>query len=62
MILRRFGLINYASTLKIFVNKCYTLPKLTVQVGTSARKEKGLMDMDHSVMAAGGRGYMGAKW
>ena len=25
-------------------------------------KEKGLMDMDHSVVMAGGRAYKGTKW
>ena len=27
-----------------------------------AKKEKGLMDMDNSVVIAGGRGYKGTKW
>ena len=27
-----------------------------------SKKEKGLMDMDKSVVIAGGRGYKGTKW
>ena len=27
-----------------------------------SKKEKGLMDMDNSVVIAGGRGYKGTKW
>ena len=27
-----------------------------------SEKEKGLMDMDNSVVIAGGRGYKGTKW
>ena len=27
-----------------------------------SKKEKGLMDMDNSVVTAGGEGYKGTKW
>ena len=32
------------------------------EVGGLSKKEKGLMDMDNSVMTAGGGRYKGTKW
>ena len=31
-------------------------------VRDGAKRKKGLMDMDNSVVIAGGRGYKGTKW
>ena len=36
--------------------------KMELGVEGSSKKEKGLMDIDNSVVIAGGGGYKGAKW
>ena len=39
-----------------------TASRVSEGVEGLSKKEKGLMDMDNSVVIAGGRGYKGTKW
>ena len=44
-----------------FTRAIYKL-KTFFKIPRLSRKEKGLMDMDNSVVIAGGREYKGTKW